>query len=69
MRGENIQEINLSIYDRWGQKVFETHNVIEGWDGKYNGEELENAVFVYYLTLTYADGKTETKKGNVSLIR
>jgi hypothetical protein len=40
-----------------------------GWDGRYAGKELENAVFVYYLTLNYADGKTETKKGNVSLIK
>ena len=69
VRGKNIQEISLSIYDRWGQRVFVTQNINEGWDGKYNGEEMENAVFVYYLTLTYEDGKTETKKGNISLIR
>jgi gliding motility-associated-like protein len=30
VRGKNIQEINLSVYDRWGQRVFETHNVNEG---------------------------------------
>ena len=69
VRGKNIQEISLLIYDRWGQRVFVTQNINEDWDGKYNGEKLENAVFVYYLSLTYADGKTETKKGNVSLIR
>ena len=69
VRGKNIQEINLAIYDRWGQRVFQTNNINEGWDGMYNGEKLENAVFVYYLTVTYADRKTEVKKGNVSLIR
>ena len=69
VRGKNIQELNLSVYDRWGQRVFQTNNINEGWDGMYMGEKLENAVFVYYLSLTYADGKTEAKKGNVSLIR
>ena len=69
VRGKNIQEINLSVYDRWGQRVFETHDINEGWDGTYNGEQMENAVFVYYLTVTYSDGKTEAKKGNVNLIR
>ncbi len=69
VRGKNIDQLSISVYDRWGQRVFQTNNINEGWDGKYNGEELENAVFVYFLTLTYSDGKTEVKKGNISLIR
>jgi gliding motility-associated-like protein len=69
VRGRNIDQLSFTVYDRWGQRVFETHNINEGWDGRYNGEQMENAVFVYYLTLTYTDGKTETKKGNISLIR
>ncbi|MEO5641875.1 MAG: gliding motility-associated C-terminal domain-containing protein [Bacteroidia bacterium] len=69
VRGKNIDQLNFSVYDRWGQRVFETNDINVGWDGRYNGEAMENAVFVYYLTLTYADGKTEIKKGNVSLIK
>ena len=69
IRGRNIDQLSFTIYDRWGRRVFETHTITEGWDGTYNGEKLENSVFVYYLTLTYEDGKTETKKGNVSVIR
>jgi gliding motility-associated-like protein len=69
VRGQNITELNFKIYDRWGQRVFETNDMNVGWDGTYGGEKLENAVFVYFLTLTYIDGKTEMKKGNISLIR
>jgi gliding motility-associated-like protein len=69
VRGRNIDQLSFTVYDRWGQRVFETHDINEGWDGTYRGEEMENAVFVYYLTLTYSDGKTEVKKGNVSLVR
>ncbi len=69
VRGQNIKELHFYVYDRWGEKVFETINIDEGWDGTFRGEKMENAVFAYYLTLTYTDGKSETKKGNVSLIR
>jgi gliding motility-associated-like protein len=69
VRGKNIVELNFAIYSRWGEKVFETINISEGWDGTFRGEKMESAVFAYYLTLTYADGKTEVKKGNISLIR
>jgi gliding motility-associated-like protein len=69
VRGKNIDQLNFVVYDRWGQRVFETNDINVGWDGSYNGERMENAVFVYYLTLTYSDGKTEVKKGNISLIR
>lgn len=69
VRGRNIQEFTFNVFDRWGQMVFETQNIDDGWDGTYNGKKMENAVFVYYLMLTYEDGNTETKKGNISLIR
>ena len=69
VRGKNIDQLSFTVYDRWGQRVFETHSIDEGWDGMYNGERMENAVFAYYLTLTYMDGKTAMKKGNISLVR
>jgi gliding motility-associated-like protein len=69
VRGKNITELTFTVYNRWGEKVFETQNINEGWDGSYRGVQLENAVFVYHATLIYADGKTETKSGNVSLVK
>ncbi len=69
VRGQNIKELHFSVYDRWGEKVFETSSINEGWDGTFNGEKMESAVFAYYLTVTYNDGKTAEKKGNVSLVK
>jgi gliding motility-associated-like protein len=69
VRGKNISAINLTIYSRWGEKVFETQDISQGWDGTFRGAPLENAIFVYHLVLTYADGKTESSSGNISLVR
>lgn len=35
------------IFDRWGNKLFETHDTEEGWNGKFKGRLCENAVYVY----------------------
>ncbi len=64
-----IKEFSFVIYDRWGEKVFETNNLNMGWDGTYNGKLMDSAVFVYYVTATLNNGEKITKKGNISFIR
>lgn len=59
---------SLVIYNRWGEKVFETHNSAECWNGKYKGNPSATGNYVYYLTGETLCGKV-TKKGNVLLIR
>ena len=53
VRGPGISEVNLSIYNRWGELVFETKNKSEGWDGSFNEKEADPGVFVYYLFVRY----------------
>ncbi|MDP4267693.1 MAG: gliding motility-associated C-terminal domain-containing protein, partial [Bacteroidota bacterium] len=69
VRGRNIKEIYFAIFDRWGEKMFETRNQNEGWDGKYKGMDCKPAVFVYYLEVTCPGDEKFFKKGNITLIR
>ncbi|OFY86518.1 MAG: hypothetical protein A3F72_06400 [Bacteroidetes bacterium RIFCSPLOWO2_12_FULL_35_15] len=71
LRGSCVVNINLYIYDRWGQKVFESHDLANGWDGTFNGKKLDTAVFAFYLSAqsNYDKDKKIVKKGNISLIR
>jgi gliding motility-associated-like protein len=69
VHGSGIRNIALSIYNRWGEKVFESHNISGGWDGTFKGKPLDSAVFVYYLEVTFTNGDHATNKGNVTLIR
>ena len=69
VRGNTIKELLLRVYDRWGEKVFETTNPKLGWDGTYKGKLATPAVYVYYLEITCFGNEKFFKKGNVTLIR
>jgi len=67
--GIGIKEFVLQIYDRWGEKVFETTSLTQGWDGNYKGKPAISGVYAYQLTITFKSTKVEQVKGNINLIR
>lgn len=69
VRGKCLKNLTFMIFNRWGEKVFETSDQKLGWDGTFNGELLNTAVFVYRLEGTTFDGNPFSQKGNVTLIR
>ncbi len=69
VRGNNLYGVRFTIFDRWGEMVFETTNAAIPWDGTYKGKELDPGVFTYVVTVNYDDGKSFTESGSVTLIR
>ncbi len=69
VRGQHITDVEFLVFDRWGEKVFETFDQNVGWDGSFKGQEVGPAVFVYHLTAWCADGQRYFTKGNVTVIR
>ena len=69
VRGLNLTKVHLAIYNRWGQRVFETFNQNEGWDGTFNEMQVDPDVFVYYLEATCEGGEEYFEKGNITVIR
>jgi gliding motility-associated-like protein len=67
--GNNIEKIYLAVYNRWGEKVWETTTPGEGWDGTYKSKLLTSDAFGYYVELTCFGGLQFSKKGNVTLFR
>ncbi|MBL4754951.1 MAG: gliding motility-associated C-terminal domain-containing protein [Flavobacteriales bacterium] len=67
--GNGITELTFVIYDRWGNKVFETTDQSIGWEGAYKGDPMNEAVFVYYLKARLATSEMVENKGNISLVR
>ncbi|MBI2967715.1 MAG: gliding motility-associated C-terminal domain-containing protein [Bacteroidetes bacterium] len=63
------EALNFVVYNRWGQKVFETTTVTKGWDGTFNGKILDTGVFAFYLSAKWKGGEEKVKKGNVTLVR
>ena len=70
LRSNSLVDMYLVIYNRWGQKMFETSQKDIGWDGTYKGEELPPDIYGYYLKYTCI-GETESRErhGNVSILR
>ena len=68
-RGTGVETVNLMIFNRWGQKVFESNSLSDGWDGIYNGKMQEIDIYAYVLRATFSDGSSTIKKGNTNLLR
>ena len=69
VRGDWVESLHFAIYDRWGEKMFETDNQARGWDGTYRGKPCEQGVYVYYLEVSCKGGAKNLLKGNVTLVR
>jgi len=69
VNGNNINEMTMAIYNRWGQKVFETNDQSIGWDGTFKGKPLAPDVYGYYMKCTCDDGSDLFIKGNITLLR
>lgn len=63
------------VYDRWGELVFEAENLTPspdgtvGWDGRFRGEEMNPAVFMYLAEIEFLDGRVLLYRGDVVLMR
>ncbi len=69
VRGFGIAKMQFIIWNRWGQKVFETNNRLQGWDGKVKGVVQPMDVYAFTLNVDFSDGTKTTKKGDITLIR
>ncbi len=69
VKGYGIQKMAFKIFNRWGEKIFETNDISVGWDGRYKGILQEMEVYGYTLSVTFFDGSKDFKKGNITLLK
>ena len=67
--GNTIATLELHIFNYWGQEVFQSKDLRQGWDGRMNGKPQPSGVYVYTLTVKLQNGATVKRKGNITLIR
>jgi gliding motility-associated-like protein len=67
--GNTIASAKMSIFTQWGQLIFQSDNVANGWDGTFKGVNQPTGVYVYMVEVTFTDGTSTLKKGTVTLIR
>ncbi|MGB1217243.1 MAG: gliding motility-associated C-terminal domain-containing protein, partial [Saprospiraceae bacterium] len=71
VRSTGVSSIGVfRVFNRWGELLFETNSLSEGWDGTHKGKPVNPGVFVYYVEgICPIDGSKLLQKGNVTLIR
>ncbi|TXB64819.1 T9SS type B sorting domain-containing protein [Vicingus serpentipes] len=69
--GEEIDEFEMQIFNRWGEKIYETTSLNQGWDGSANGSNQisEQGVYVYNIRLKDYTGQFHRFTGKVTLLK
>ena len=65
----DLIEMELIVYNRWGEEVFRTKDINIGWDGTFKGDRLPPDVYGYYLKVVCPGDDQVELQGNVTLIR
>lgn len=69
VEGFGIGKMTWRIYNRWGQVVFTSNDVRQGWDGTFKGQLQPMDVYTYTLDVEFTDGKKARKTGDITLLR
>ncbi len=74
VKGQNVYDFEMWIFDRWGEMIYHTTNISEGWNGKRNNTMEDAQIDVYVWKINYRFWEDQGKRlrekvGHVSLIR
>jgi gliding motility-associated-like protein len=69
--GENIQQINITVINRWGDVIFETNDLLTPWNGSYRDGEYYNQrdLCTYIIRWKGVDGFSKIEYGHIHIIR
>ena len=66
---KSIINFKCSIFNRWGNLLYQWTDPAKGWDGKVHGKFVPTGVYYYIIEYKGADGKTHTKSGDINVLR
>jgi gliding motility-associated-like protein len=64
-----VSGISCSIFDRWGDLIFQTKSLPVAWDGVFNGKGVGPGVFVYVFQIEKENRETQVLSGDITLVR
>jgi gliding motility-associated-like protein len=64
-----IKSFHMMIFNRFGDKVFETYDPTKGWDGKLNSEDQPIGAYVWIINLIRNNNTPQNSKGTITLLR
>jgi gliding motility-associated-like protein len=69
--GEDVIDFSMIVYNRWGQKLYQSFDMDNGWDGKtkLGDEVVDGGVYFYRVEMTQRNGLKNTIEGHVQIIK
>jgi gliding motility-associated-like protein len=65
---EGVSKFNMQIFNRWGERIFESFDQKTGWDGYFRGQLSPPGIYIYKIQLEFSDGRSKTLVGDVTLV-
>ncbi|MEO7047562.1 MAG: gliding motility-associated C-terminal domain-containing protein [Ferruginibacter sp.] len=65
----HVEQYKFIIYNRFGQQIFSSQKINEGWDGTIRGKPQDTGTFIWTCSYKFRNEKNEFKKGTMVLIR
>ncbi len=69
VKGIAVNEFNIQIFNRWGEKVYESSDIDAKWEPIYQGTEVQMGTYMYLINFTDGQDKPYIKSGTINLIR
>jgi len=69
IRGGPFLSVDFRIYNNWGEQIFQTNQLEEGWDGTYLGDFVQAGVYTWTFSVQIIGGKIINGTGDVTLIK
>ncbi|MES2704861.1 MAG: T9SS type B sorting domain-containing protein, partial [Bacteroidota bacterium] len=67
-KGVGIASYNLQVFNRWGEKMFQSNDFLKGWDGTFKGGLCKMDVYTWKIDVTSNSGKTKNLQGHITLL-
>lgn len=67
--GKGIKTIDMRVYNRWGELIYQTKDADMPWDGTYKGQKCSPGVYAYAVEVTFLDETSQKVSGNTTLVR
>jgi gliding motility-associated-like protein len=64
-----IKKFQVQVFDRWGELIYQSTDLTQGWDGTYLGRKAQDGTYTWKLTFSQDDYKVYEKLGHVNLLR
>ena len=69
MLGADVKDYSFYIFDRWGELLYEGHDLSDGWDGYFKAKKVQSGTYVWKVEVTDLEGTVHNANGHVNILQ